>query len=66
MVEHGVDWSVLGSGHMAGSCEHGNGPSGFINCREFFWLSEELLAPEEGLCWVVLVPSFLQNIRVQR
>jgi hypothetical protein len=35
---------------VAGSCEHGNEPSGSIKCREFLdWLSV-LLAFQEGLC----------------
>jgi hypothetical protein len=33
----GVDWSDLAQDReMAGSCEHGNEPSGFTKCGEFF------------------------------
>jgi hypothetical protein len=32
----GVDWIHLAQdGQVAGSCEHGNEPSGSIKCREF-------------------------------
>jgi hypothetical protein len=35
---------------VAGSCEHGNEPSGSIECGEFLdWLSI-LVASQEGLC----------------
>jgi hypothetical protein len=40
---------------VAGSCEHGNGPSGSIKFGEFLdWLSV-LLVSQEGLCFVELV-----------
>jgi hypothetical protein len=40
---------------VAGSCEHGNEPSGSIKCGEFLdWLSV-LLASEEELCFLELV-----------
>jgi hypothetical protein len=40
---------------VAGSCEHGNEPSGSIKCGEFLdWLSI-LLASQEGLCFMELV-----------
>jgi hypothetical protein len=40
---------------VAGSCEHGNEPSGSIKCGEFLdWLSV-LLASQEGLCSMELV-----------
>jgi hypothetical protein len=46
---------------VAGSCEHGDEPSGFIKCGEFLdWLSE-LLASQKGLCSMELVsysPSY--------
>jgi hypothetical protein len=30
-----VDWIHLAQGHVAGSCEHGNEPSGSIKCGNF-------------------------------
>jgi hypothetical protein len=35
---------------VAGSCEHGNEPSGSIKCREFLDYLNVLLASQEGLC----------------
>ena len=35
---------------MAGTCECGNEPSGFIKCGEFLVLAENRLASQEGLC----------------
>jgi hypothetical protein len=32
--EHGLGLSVLGQGQVVGSCELGNGPSGFMKCAE--------------------------------
>jgi hypothetical protein len=40
---------------VVGSCEHGDEPSGSIECREFLdWLSV-LLVSQEGLCFMDLV-----------
>jgi hypothetical protein len=33
---HGLDWSGLEHGNIAGFCECGNEPSGTIKCGEFF------------------------------
>ena len=32
---HGLNWSGSGYGQVAGCCECGNEPWGFIKCREF-------------------------------
>ena len=32
---------------VAGFCEHGNEPSIFIKCEDFFLLAEELLASQD-------------------
>ena len=40
---------------MAGCCENGNEPSGYINCGDFFWISGDLLASQEGRCRMELV-----------
>jgi hypothetical protein len=34
MEWYGLNWSVSGYGAVEGSCEHGNEPSGSINCWE--------------------------------
>ena len=52
---------------MAGCCQDGNEPSGFVKCEEFFWLGEELLASEEGPCSVKpSLPSQLCQIYFSR
>jgi hypothetical protein len=40
---------------VAGSCEHGNEPSGSIKCVEFLDYLNVLLASQEGLCSMELV-----------
>jgi hypothetical protein len=40
---------------VAGSCEHGNEPSGSIKCGEFLDKLSVLLASQEGLCSMDLV-----------
>jgi hypothetical protein len=40
---------------VAGSCEHGNQPSGSIKRRGISWLAERLSASQEGLCSIELV-----------
>jgi hypothetical protein len=40
---------------VAGSCEHGDKPSGFIKCGEFLDYLSVLLASQEGLCSMELV-----------
>jgi hypothetical protein len=40
---------------VAGSCEHGNGPSVSIKCGEFLDQLSVLLASQEGLCSMELV-----------
>jgi hypothetical protein len=40
---------------MAGSCEHGNEPSGSIKCGEFSDTLSVILAFQEGLCSMELV-----------
>ena len=43
-------WSWLRIGQMAGTCEYGDEPSGFIKCGEFLdWLQNQLDS-QEGLC----------------
>ena len=32
---NGLDWSDSGQGQVAGTCECGNEPSGYIKCGEF-------------------------------
>jgi hypothetical protein len=32
---HGLDQSGSGQGHVAGSCEYGDEPTGFVKCEEF-------------------------------
>ena len=32
---NGLDWSDWGQGQVAGSCDCGNEPSGYIKCGEF-------------------------------
>ena len=51
----GRDCSVSGQGQVARSCECGNEPSGTIKCGEFLDQQRELLASQEGLCFVALV-----------
>jgi hypothetical protein len=34
---------------VEGSCEHGNEPSGSINCREVHGVAAQLAASQEGL-----------------
>jgi hypothetical protein len=46
---------------VAGSCEHGNEPSGSIKCGEFLDYLSVLLASQEGLCSMELV-SFILKI----
>jgi hypothetical protein len=38
---------------MAGSCEYGNEPSGYIKGSS--WLTERLLASQEGICTIKLI-----------
>jgi hypothetical protein len=40
---------------VAGSCEHGNEPSGSITCGESLDQLSVLLASQEGLCSMELV-----------
>jgi hypothetical protein len=40
---------------VAGSCKHGNEPSGSIKCGEFLDSLSVLLASQEGLCSMKLV-----------
>jgi hypothetical protein len=35
MWGYGLDQTGSGQGHMAGTCEYGNEPSGSIKCEEF-------------------------------
>jgi len=36
---NGLDWSDSGQGQVAGSCDCGNEPSGYIKCGKFLdWL----------------------------
>jgi hypothetical protein len=42
---------------VAGSCEHGNEPSGSIKCGEFLDYLSVLLASQEGLCSMEIVSS---------
>ena len=51
----GLDWSDLGRG----TCECSNEPSGSIKGREFQWLTEDLLASEEGLCFMEWVSEWV-------
>ena len=37
---------------MTGTCKCGNGASDSIKYGEFFWLADNWLATEEGLCSV--------------
>jgi hypothetical protein len=47
-----VDWIHLAQDkvQVAGSCEHGNEPSGSIKCGEFLEQLSVLLVSQEGLC----------------
>jgi hypothetical protein len=47
---------------VAGSCEHGNGPSGSIKCGEFIDYLSVLLASQEGLCSMELVSYLATQI----
>jgi hypothetical protein len=40
---------------VAGSCEHGNEPSGSIKCGGFLDYLSLLLASQEGLCSMELI-----------
>jgi hypothetical protein len=40
---------------VVSSCDHGDEPSGSINCGEFLDLLSVLLASQEGLCSMELV-----------
>ena len=50
---------------MAGSWEQGDEPWGSIKCVELFFLTMELLASEEGLCFVELVGLSIQPLTVE-
>ena len=56
---HGLDRSDSGQGHVAGSCEYGDEPSGCIQCWEFlellrtFWLRRKVSAPWSYLLYAV-------------
>jgi hypothetical protein len=51
-----MDWIHLAQDRqVAGSCEHGNEPSGSIKCGEFLDYLSLLLASQEGLCSMELV-----------
>jgi hypothetical protein len=54
MGRNGINFSGSGEGQVAGSCECGNEPSGFIK-RGISLLAEDLLASQEGLCSMELV-----------
>ena len=58
---HGLDWSDLGRGQMASTCECSNETSGSIKGREFQWLTEDLLASEEGLCSIECVSEWMNE-----
>lgn len=47
---------------MAGSCVHGNQPSGFIKDRNFLSKTKLLVVSEEGVCFLeyVIYESILQ------
>jgi hypothetical protein len=40
---------------VAGSCECGDEPSGYIKCEEFLRVAENLLASQKGCCSMKLV-----------
>ena len=44
-----MDSSDPGQGHVSGSCEHGNEPSGLIKCGEFSG-NVESIALQGGMC----------------
>ena len=51
---------AFGLGQMAGSCECGNEPSRSIKYEEISWLaSEDMLASQEGLCYMALDSQLL-------
>jgi hypothetical protein len=48
----GLDSSGSGQGRVVGSCEHGNGTSGFIKGGEFFdWLIDYQLLKKDSDPW---------------
>jgi hypothetical protein len=49
----GLNACGSGLGAVAGSCEHGNEPSGYIKYEEFLELLSDL-ASQEGLCFMEL------------
>jgi hypothetical protein len=52
MGERGLDSSGSGQKQVAGCCEHGNEPSGFLKCGEISRLAEQPLASQEEFCSV--------------
>jgi hypothetical protein len=52
---HGLDRPGSGYGQVVGCCECGNETPVFIKCQEISWLADDLLASQEGLCFVELV-----------
>jgi len=56
-ISRGLGTWTCGSGHgqVVGSCECGNGPSGFNKMREISRISEDLLGSREALCFKELV-----------
>jgi hypothetical protein len=51
----GLDLSDTGQDPMADSCEHGNEPSRFHKRQGIFWLAEQLLLFQQGLCFMNIV-----------
>jgi hypothetical protein len=51
MEKCGLDAYGSGSGPLAGSCEHGDGPSGSIKGRDFDWLSYYQILEEDSAPW---------------
>ena len=46
----GLDGVGSGQGHVAGTCEYGDEPSGSKKCGEFLDQLQNQLASQEGLC----------------
>jgi len=50
-----VNWIDVAQGRVVGFCEHVYEPSGFHKMQVISWLTEDILATQEGLCSKVFV-----------
>jgi hypothetical protein len=58
----GLDSLGSGYGYVAGTCEHGNEPSGSIKCREILDYLSVLLDSQDGLYSMELFHGLTRNV----